>query len=72
MKSAINPKELQKILERGLKAGLWSVFQFNAPGCEPVLPSAEFLDEHPQFKDMNFRDLVSFRKLHPNATRDLY
>jgi len=72
MKPVINSKELRGILERGLKAGLWSVFQFNAPGCEPVLPSAEFLEENPQFADMNFRDLEAFRRQNHNAKTNLY
>lgn len=64
MEPLINKTELQQILERGLKTGKWSVFQFNAPGCEPVLPSHEFLKENPQFRDMNHRDLNAFRKHH--------
>lgn len=71
MNQAISKAELQKILQRGLKTGKWSVFQFNKPGLELVLPSAAFLEEHPQFTDMNFRDLNAFRNYH-HATRDLY
>lgn len=62
MEPLINKAELQKILERGLVTGKWSVFQFNKPGLEPILPSKEFLEENPQFSDMNYRDLEAFRR----------
>ena len=67
MEPLINKAELQQILERGLVTGKWSVFQFNAPGLEPILPGKDFLEQHPQFSDMNFRDLEAFRKHHNNT-----
>jgi hypothetical protein len=32
-----------------------------------VLPSREFLEEHPQFLDMTFRDMTAFRNHHHNG-----
>lgn len=71
MERLIDLSELQKILERGLITGKWSVQQFN--GCsywreikptnkERVLPSSEFLKANPQFLDQNFRDLPAFSR----------
>lgn len=62
MRSLINERELQGILQRGLIGGCWSVRNFNPPGHKPILPSPEFLEAHPQFEDMNFRDLEAFNK----------
>ena len=59
MQPIFEPNSLRKVLERGLIAGLWSVSDFNTTG-EPILPSIEFLAEHEQFRDYNFRDLRAF------------
>jgi hypothetical protein len=56
--------ELRGILERGLVTGKWSVLQFNKSGRDVVLPTKEFLAQHPQFEDMEFRDMAAFRKHH--------
>jgi hypothetical protein len=62
MQPLINKTELRSILQRGLLSGYWSVLQFNRGGKEPVLPTKEFLKEHPEFKDMEFRDLAALRR----------
>lgn len=62
MQPLIGGPELQRILERGLLGGLWSIDQFNRssrPG-EHVLPQPGFLTEHPQFYDRAFRDMEAF------------
>ena len=57
--------EARRILEKGLLTGKWSVNDFNPAGIRhPVLPSLEFLAEHPQFKDRHFRDLDAFKRIH--------
>ena len=56
--------ELRGILERGLITGKWSVLQFNKSGRDVVLPTREFLAQHPEFEDMEFRDMAAFRKTH--------
>lgn len=56
--------ELRGILERGLVTGKWSVLQFNKSGRDVVLPTKEFLAQHPEFEDMEFRDMAAFRKVH--------
>jgi hypothetical protein len=56
--------ELRGILERGLVTGKWSVLQFNKSGRDVVLPTKEFLAQHPQFEDMEFRDMAAFRRHH--------
>jgi hypothetical protein len=56
--------ELRGILERGLVTGKWSVLQFNKSGRDVVLPTKEFLAQHPQFENMEFRDMAAFRKHH--------
>jgi hypothetical protein len=62
------PKEARRrILERGLLSGLWSVGQFNSrllPWMEATLPNWDFLDSHPQFTDMDHRDLEAFHSRH--------
>lgn len=63
MEPLISKTEIRSILERGLLSGKWSVLQFNKGGRDVVLPSKEFLDANPQFMDMEFRDLVAFRKM---------
>lgn len=65
MEPLISLDELRGILERGLLSGLWSTLQFNRGGRDVVLPSKEFLEQHPQFQDMEYRDLATYRKLHP-------
>jgi hypothetical protein len=66
------PKEqLRRILHRGLLAGYWSVEQFNhdlPPHAEFTLPTWDFLDAHPRFADMFFRDLEAYRNRHNNDT----
>ena len=56
--------ELQKILERGLLTGKWSTLQFNKRSREVILPSPAFLADHPQFQEMDFRDMQAFREHH--------
>lgn len=56
--------ELQRILEQGLITGKWSVLQFNKTGRDVVLPSRAFLQEHPEFEDMELRDMAAFRRCH--------
>ena len=64
MEPLIGRDELRGILEHGLKTGKWSVLDFNKKGRDVVLPSFKFLEEHPQFKVMEFRDMDAFRKHH--------
>jgi hypothetical protein len=47
-----------------LVTGKWSVLQFNKSGRDVVLPTKEFLAQHPQFENMEFRDMAAFRKHH--------
>lgn len=62
MQQLIGTAERQRILERGLLSGLWSIDQFNrtSPKGEPVLPGPGFLTEHPEFFDKAFRDMAAF------------
>ena len=60
MQPLIDARELRQILERGLAGGLWSIAQFNKKAPDPVLPSREFLEDHPAFLDMTFRDMRAF------------
>jgi hypothetical protein len=62
MQRLISNLELREILERGLATGLWSINQFNKSAQDPTLPSKEFLESHPKFLDMNFRDMDAFKK----------
>lgn len=64
MERLFSKESLRKILESGLLSGKWSVMQFNMTAREPVLPSASFLEKHPRFLEMHFRDLDAFRKKH--------
>lgn len=64
MEPLFSKHELQGILERGLVTGKWSTLQFNKKGWDVILPSPAFLAEHPQFQDMDFRDMAAFRKHH--------
>ena len=63
MQQLIGTAERQRVLEQGLKSGLWSIDQFNktSPKGEPVLPGPGFLTQHPQFFDKAFRDLDAYR-----------
>jgi len=67
----IDRTQLQGILERGLLTGKWSIAQFNrvdywtelpSKPKEQILPSHGFLKDHPQFLDMNFRDLPAYAR----------
>jgi hypothetical protein len=64
MEPLMTLSELRGILERGLITGKWSVLQFNKSGRDVVLPTREFLAQHPEFEDMEFRDMDAFRKVH--------
>ncbi len=64
MEPLMTLSELRGILERGLITGKWSVLQFNKTGRDVVLPTREFLAQHPEFEDMEFRDMAAFRKVH--------
>ena len=71
-------EEIQRFVERGLLTGLWSVNDVvRGALLNPVLPSLEFLEAHPRFKDRHFRDLEAFYSrgadehgapLHPRPT----
>ena len=71
MQQLIGTAERQRVLEQGLKSGLWSIDQFNktSPKGEPVLPGPGFLTQHPQFFDKAFRDLDAYRYGH---VRDVF
>ena len=71
MEPLIDRSQLQGILERGLVTGKWSIAEFNgrsywseipAPAKEKILPSPGFLKDHPQFLDMNHRDVSAFQR----------
>ena len=72
MERLIDQSQLQGILERGLVTGKWSIAEFNrrdyrseipsAADRAKVLPGAGFLKDHPQFLDMNFRDLSAYKR----------
>jgi hypothetical protein len=64
MEPLFSHHELQGILERGLLTGKWSTLQFNKKGRDVILPSPSFLAEHPEFQDMDFRDMAAFRQHH--------
>lgn len=58
-------ERLRRILHSGLLAGYWSVEDFNhdlPPHAEFILPTWDFLDAHPRFADMFFRDMDAFHK----------
>lgn len=67
MQPLIDARELINILERGLEGGLWSIAQFNAKSVNPVLPRKEFLEGHPKFLDMNYRDMDAYNSRHHNV-----
>ena len=56
----IDPLTLQKILERGLLNGWWSVEDFNRQATRPTLPSVEFLYRHERFREYSFRDMTAY------------
>ena len=72
MELLIDSASLQKILERGLITGKWSLEQFNrrdypheipSPKSKKhVFPSSEFLKANPQFLKKEFRDLSAFKR----------
>ena len=62
----ISELELQKILERGLTGGYWSIDQFNRGVKPPVFPRPGFLAGNPQFYDKGFRDIQAYRNNHAN------
>ncbi len=72
MEPLIDRASLQKIMERGLVTGKWSIAQFNRRDYrslipppfskQQILPSAGFLKDHPQFLDMDFRDLPAYER----------
>ncbi len=64
MEPLISRAQLRSILERGLLTGKWSVMQFNLKAREPVLPSREFLEEHSEFMEMNYRDMEAYHRTH--------
>jgi hypothetical protein len=64
MEQLFDRSAMQEILERGLLSGKWSVLQFNKTGRDVVLPTKQFLLDHPEFQDMEFRDMVAFRRIH--------
>jgi hypothetical protein len=63
MEPLISKHELRSILESGLCSGKWSTLQFNKGILDPVMPSREFLEKHPAFLDMAFRDLEAYHNL---------
>lgn len=64
MEQLFDRSAVQGILERGLLSGKWSVLQFNKTGRDVVLPTKQFLLDHPEFQDMEFRDMAAFRRIH--------
>lgn len=64
MEQLFDRSAVQGILERGLLSGKWSVLQFNKTGRDVVLPTKQFLVDHPEFQDMEFRDMAAFRRIH--------
>ena len=72
MEPLIDSASLQKILERGLITGKWSTAQFNgrdyfseippSKSKQHVKPSSEFLKAHPEFLELNFRDLSAYKR----------
>jgi hypothetical protein len=64
MEPLINKAQLRSILERGLLTGKWSVMQFNINAREPILPSRDFLEEHSEFMEMNYRDMEAYHRTH--------
>jgi len=63
MEPLMSKHELRLVLESGLVSGKWSTLEFNKGAQEVILPSREFMEKHPAFLDMAFRDLEAYRKL---------
>lgn len=38
--------------------------QFNINAREPILPSRDFLEEHSEFMEMNYRDMEAYHRTH--------
>lgn len=60
----IPTEQLRNLLQHGLLSGYWSIAQFNSglsAHMETILPGWPFLDAHPEFTDMNHRDLEAYR-----------
>jgi hypothetical protein len=64
MEPLMTGHQLRAILERGLVTGKWSISQFNKGSKSPVLPSREFLEEHPKFLDADLRDMAAYHSHH--------
>jgi hypothetical protein len=64
--------EIRRTIERGLLNGLWSVNDIAKGSLNPVLPSLEFLEAHPRFKDRHYRDFDAYRRQRnqPTTTTD--
>lgn len=71
MEQLIDRSQLQSILERGLLTGKWSIAQFNRRDYwneipkiskEQIFPRSGFLKDHPQFLDIDFRDLSAYQR----------
>lgn len=66
-----NREEVQRIIERGLLGGLWSVNDVTKGAqLNPVLPSREFLEANPRFKDRHYRDFEAYRKRGTTTTTE--
>ena len=72
MEPLIDRASLQKILERGLITGKWSIAEFNgrnyfreiptSKSKQHVKPSSEFFKAHPEFLKCDFRDLSAYKR----------
>ena len=72
MQPLIDFGSLQKLMERGLVTGKWSVNQFNSRDYwseiptsktkQLILPSSEFIQANPQFLNKDFRDLSAYKR----------
>ena len=71
MQRLVSDDELQRILERGLLTGKWSIAQWNRKDYwhetkfhkrRAIFPRPGFLKDHPEFLDRNFRDLEAFKR----------
>ncbi len=65
--SLLPDDKLRRIMQCGLLNGYWSVAQFNREvplNANFTLPTWDFLDAHPRFADMHFRDLEAYRSRH--------
>lgn len=50
-----------RVLEGGLLKGLWSIRQFNGKNDRPHFPRLSFLQDHPEFRDLDYRDVEAFK-----------